>query len=34
MGASFEEFPEIGWDKVMNLNAKSPFLLLKSSCPC
>ncbi|WEK41930.1 MAG: SDR family oxidoreductase [Candidatus Sphingomonas colombiensis] len=26
-GAPFEEFPESGWDKVMNLNVKSPFFL-------
>ena len=26
-GAPFEEFPEHGWDKVMNLNVKSPFFL-------
>ena len=26
-GAEFDEFPESGWDKVMNLNLKSPFFL-------
>jgi len=26
-GAPFDEFPESGWDKVMNLNLKSPFFL-------
>jgi 2-deoxy-D-gluconate 3-dehydrogenase len=26
-GADFDEFPEHGWDKVMNLNVKSPFFL-------
>jgi 2-deoxy-D-gluconate 3-dehydrogenase len=26
-GADFDEFPESGWDKVMNLNLKSPFFL-------
>ena len=26
-GADFEAFPESGWDKVMNLNLKSPFFL-------
>jgi NAD(P)-dependent dehydrogenase (short-subunit alcohol dehydrogenase family) len=26
-GASFEDFPESGWDRVMNLNVKSPFFL-------
>lgn len=27
--ASFEEFPEHGWDKVLNLNIKIPFLLVQ-----
>ena len=26
-GATFEEFPEIGWNKVMDLNVKTPFFL-------
>lgn len=26
-GAEFDEFPEAGWDKVMNLNVKTPFFL-------
>lgn len=26
-GATFEEFPESGWDRVMDLNVKSPFFL-------
>jgi NAD(P)-dependent dehydrogenase (short-subunit alcohol dehydrogenase family) len=26
-GADFEEFPEQGWDKVMDLNVKTPFFL-------
>ena len=26
-GADFEEFPEHGWDKVMDLNVQSPFFL-------
>ena len=26
-GADFEEFPEAGWDKVMDLNVKTPFFL-------
>lgn len=26
-GAEFTEFPESGWDKVMNLNVKTPFFL-------
>src|SRR5258707_7342049 len=29
-GADFDEFPESGWDKVMNLNLKTPFFLTKS----
>src|ERR1700749_2211800 len=29
-GAPFEEFPESGWDKVMNLNVKSPFFLTQA----
>lgn len=29
-GAPFDEFPEHGWDKVMNLNLKSPFFLIQS----
>ena len=29
-GAPFDEFPEHGWDKVMNLNVKSPFFLTQS----
>jgi NAD(P)-dependent dehydrogenase (short-subunit alcohol dehydrogenase family) len=29
-GADFDEFPEIGWDKVMNLNLKTPFFLTKA----
>ncbi|NMP15485.1 SDR family oxidoreductase [Thalassotalea sp. Y01] len=32
-GASFTEFPEVGWDKVMNLNAKSPFFLTQKLLP-
>ncbi len=30
MGAEFDEFPESGWDKVMNLNVKSLFFLTKA----
>lgn len=26
-GATFEDFPETGWDRVMNLNVKAPFFL-------
>ena len=29
-GADFEEFPESGWDKVMDLNVKSPFFLTQA----
>jgi NAD(P)-dependent dehydrogenase (short-subunit alcohol dehydrogenase family) len=29
-GAPFEEFPESGWDKVLNLNLKSPFFLTQA----
>ena len=29
-GAEFDEFPESGWDKVMNLNSKTPFFLTKA----
>jgi NAD(P)-dependent dehydrogenase (short-subunit alcohol dehydrogenase family) len=31
--SKLEEFPEIGWDKVMNLNVKSPFFLTKALLP-
>lgn len=29
-GAQFEDFPESGWDKVMDLNVKSPFFLTQA----
>jgi NAD(P)-dependent dehydrogenase (short-subunit alcohol dehydrogenase family) len=29
-GADFDEFPESGWDKVINLNLKTPFFLTKA----
>ncbi|THD77331.1 MAG: SDR family oxidoreductase [Phenylobacterium sp.] len=29
-GAPFDEFPESGWDKVMDLNLKSPFFLTQA----
>ena len=29
-GAPFDDFPESGWDKVMNLNVKSPFFLTQA----
>lgn len=32
-GAPFEEFPEKGWDKVMDLNIKSPFFLTQALYP-
>jgi len=32
-GAPFGEFPEQGWDKVMDLNAKSPFFLTQALIP-
>lgn len=31
--APLEEFPEQGWDKVMNLNVKAPFFLTKALLP-
>ena len=32
-GAKFTEFPENGWDKVMDLNLKSPFFLTQALYP-
>jgi len=32
-GAEFDEFPEHGWDKVMDLNLKSPFFLIQAMHP-
>lgn len=32
-GASLEEFPEKGWDKVMDLNVKAPFFLIQALLP-
>ena len=32
-GADFEVFPEMGWDKVMNLNVKTPFFLTQQLLP-
>lgn len=32
-GAPLEEFPESAWDKVMNINVKSPFLLTQALLP-
>src|ERR1700736_1409798 len=32
-GADFDEFPESGWDKVMDLNLKTPFFLTQALHP-
>jgi NAD(P)-dependent dehydrogenase (short-subunit alcohol dehydrogenase family) len=32
-GAAFGEYPETGWDKVMDLNVKSPFFLTQAMTP-
>ncbi|BFM17971.1 SDR family oxidoreductase [Maricurvus nonylphenolicus] len=32
-GEHIDEFPESGWDKVMDLNAKSPFFLIQQCLP-
>ncbi len=32
-GADFDEFPESGWDKVVDLNLKTPFFLTKAMAP-
>jgi NAD(P)-dependent dehydrogenase (short-subunit alcohol dehydrogenase family) len=32
-GASFDEFPEQGWDKVLGVNVKAPFLLTQACRP-
>lgn len=32
-GAPLEEFPEKGWDKIMNLNTKGPFFLTQALLP-
>ena len=32
-GASIEEFPENGWDKVMDINVKGPFFLTRALLP-
>ncbi len=32
-GASIDEFPEDGWDKVMNINVKGPFFLTQALLP-
>jgi NAD(P)-dependent dehydrogenase (short-subunit alcohol dehydrogenase family) len=32
-GAKFDDFPEEGWDKVLNLNAKTPFFMTQAMAP-
>jgi NAD(P)-dependent dehydrogenase (short-subunit alcohol dehydrogenase family) len=32
-GAAFDDFPEHGWDKVLDLNAKTPFFLTQALAP-
>ena len=32
-GASIKDFPEAGWDKIMDLNVKSPFFLIQQLLP-
>jgi NAD(P)-dependent dehydrogenase (short-subunit alcohol dehydrogenase family) len=32
-GEKFIDFPEIGWDKVMNVNAKAPFFIIQQLLP-
>lgn len=32
-GEALEKFPESGWDKIMNLNVKSPFFLTQAMLP-
>lgn len=32
-GAPFGQFPEAGWDKVMDINVKSPFFLIQALTP-
>jgi NAD(P)-dependent dehydrogenase (short-subunit alcohol dehydrogenase family) len=32
-GASFEEFPASGWDKILNINVKGPFFLTRELMP-
>lgn len=32
-GAPFGQFPEVGWDKVMDINVKSPFFLTQALAP-
>ena len=32
-GAPIEEFPEVGWDKIMDINVKGPFFLTQALLP-
>jgi 2-deoxy-D-gluconate 3-dehydrogenase len=32
-GSTFDEFPEEGWDKVLDLNAKAPFFMTQALAP-
>lgn len=32
-GAEFDDFPEEGWDKVMNINLRSPFFVTQQMAP-
>ena len=32
-GGSFDDFPEDGWDKVLDLNAKAPFFMTQAMAP-
>ena len=32
-GAPIEDFPEAGWDKIMDINVKSPFFLTQALLP-
>lgn len=32
-GAAYDEFPETGWDRVMDLNLKAPFFLTQAMTP-
>jgi 2-deoxy-D-gluconate 3-dehydrogenase len=32
-GSTFDEFPESGWDKVLDLNVKAPFFLTQAMAP-
>ena len=32
-GAAFDEYPESGWDKTVDLNLKTPFFLTQALAP-